>query len=206
MGTLMKFSSTDFVQESEITQLWHLALTGDRDSFQILLERTYDLMFQYGHKFSKDTELIKDSIQDVFLEILEKRNTLNKDIPPKAYLLASLRRRLHRLGQRQKWFLTGDSDCNAETFDFEFSAEYHLIQSESTRSVAEQLTSLMKELPKRQKEVLYLRFFQDLDRDEIAFMMNIRPQSVSNLLQEAFKWLKTQWRPVISLLPFLFSA
>ena len=206
MGTLMKFSTADFVQESEITQLWHLALNGDRDSFQRLLETTYDLMFQYGHKFSNDTELIKDSIQDVFLEILEKRNTLNKDIPPKPYLLASLRRRLHRLGQRQKWFLSEEPVSNSETFNFELSAEYHLIQSESTRSVANQIASLMNELPKRQKEVLYLRFFQDLDRDEIAFMMKIQPQSVSNLLQEAFKWLKTQWKPMISLFPFLFSA
>jgi RNA polymerase sigma factor (sigma-70 family) len=202
----MRYITIDTAQESEITQLWQLALSGDRSSFQKLLEVTYDLMFQYGHKFTQDRELIKDGIQDVFLEILEKRDTLSRNIPPKPYLLASLRRRLHRLSQRQKWLLPGEPVTDAVSFDTEFSAEHHLIQSESTRNIAEQMAALMQALPKRQKEVLYLRFFQELDRDEIAYMMNIRPQSVSNLLQEAFKWLKIHWRPVISLLPFLFRG
>lgn len=201
----MKTFSLNAIQEDEVAHLWYLALAGDRSSFQKLLETTYDLMFQYGHKFSKDTELVKDAIQDVFLEILEKRHVLNQDIPPKAYLLASLRRRLHRLGNRQRWLLSGDPVIESTDFDVEFSAEDCLIQSEYTRSMGEQMASLMNGLPKRQKEVVYLRFFENLERDEIAYMMEIRPQSVSNLLQTAFKWLKTQWKPVISfMLPGLF--
>ena len=200
----MKPFTIDPVQDSEIAHLWCLALQGDKNSFQKLLECTYDLMFQYGQKFNHDSELFKDAIQDVFLEILEKRTSINSNIPPKPYLLASLRRRLHRLGQRQRWLFSGEPVAEVMEFDVEFSAEHYFIQSEKTRDMAEQMATLMQELPKRQKEVIYLRFFQDLDRDEIAYMMDIQPQSVSNLLQTAFKWLKTQWKPIISLLPFIF--
>jgi RNA polymerase sigma factor (sigma-70 family) len=194
----MKSFGIDHLQEIEISQLWCSTLKGDRESFQKLMEATYDLMFQFGHKFSRDRELIKDSIQDVFLEILEKRTRLSSDIPPKPYLLASLRRRLHRLEQRQRWMVPGDTETTG--FEIEFSSEHYLILSEETGNIARQMTSLMNELPERQKEVVYLRFFQNLDRDEIADLMRIRPQSVSNLLQAAFKWLRTQWKPVISLL------
>lgn len=194
----MKYFGTDHFQEIEISQLWGHMLGGDRESFQKLLEATYDLMFQYGHKFTRDRELIKDSIQDVFLEILEKRNRLSSDIPPKPYLLASLRRRLHRLEQRQRWMVPGYTE--EVGFEIEFSSEHYLILSEDTGNTVRQVTTLMNELPERQKEVVYLRFFQNLDRDEIADLMQIQPQSVSNLLQSAFKLFRKQWKPVISLL------
>ena len=202
----MKLLRVARISDSETERLWRFALGGDRDAFQALLAATYDLMFEYGQKFSRDRELVKDAIQDVYLEVLEKRANLSPDIPPKAYLLASLRRRLHRLASRQRWLLSGDPVHTELQFDTEFSAEHYFIQAEDTRHVAGQMSALLNALPRRQKEVVYLRFFQDLSRDEIAYMMDIRPQSVSNLLQTAFKWLKEQWRPVISfLLPVFFS-
>ncbi|KQS27128.1 RNA polymerase sigma factor [Dyadobacter sp. Leaf189] len=197
----MKTFNVGSLSENEVTQYWKAALAGDRASFRKLLEATYDLMYQYGQKFSRDQELVKDAIQDVFLEVLEKRATLNGDIPPKPYLLASLRRRLHRLGHRSNWLLpTGEEHENE--FEIEFSSEHYFIISEENRHVAQQITSLMNALPARQKEVVYLRFFQELDRDEIAEIMHIRPQSVSNLLQTAFKWIREQWKTAI---PFLLS-
>ncbi|WP_031526951.1 RNA polymerase sigma factor [Dyadobacter crusticola] len=201
----MKTFNVGSLSENEITQYWQAALAGDRASFQKLLEGTYDLMYQYGQKFTRDPELVKDAIQDVFLGILEKRATVNASIPPKPYLLASLRRRLHRLGQRGNWLLDSGVDHGFD-FDIEFSSEYYFIISEENRHLAQQITSLMNALPARQKEVIYLRFFQDLDRDEIAGIMHIRPQSVSNLLQSAFKWLREQWKPAISVfLALLFQ-
>ncbi|CAG4990426.1 hypothetical protein DYBT9275_00526 [Dyadobacter sp. CECT 9275] len=185
--------------DDEEILLWHELLTGNVTSFEQLIGRTYDLLFQYGSKFSRDRELIKDSIQDVFLEVWEKRSTLNGNIPPKAYLLASLRRRLHRLGQRNRMVPVEDFSQLPSGFDIEFSAEYLFIRLEEDKQTASRITCLLNELPKRQKEAVYLKFFHDLDRDEIATIMDIHPQSVSNLLQTAFKWMKNQWKVLISI-------
>lgn len=96
------------LSDDEDTRLWQVLPSGDVASFEKLIARTYDTLFQYGCKFSRDKELIKDSIQDVFLEVWEKRESLNVNIPPKAYLLASLRRRLHRLAQRNRLVAVDD--------------------------------------------------------------------------------------------------
>lgn len=48
-------------------------------------------------------------------------------------------------------------------------------------------------MPKRQREVIYLQYYQNLTRDEIAKIMDINQQSVSNLLQAAFKSFRENW-------------
>jgi len=180
-------------------------LAGDPVSFEQLLQSTYNLLFHYGKKFTKDRELVKDSIQDVFLEVWEKRAVLNGGIPPRAYLLASLRRRLFRLEQRHRIMSPEDFSHGPEIeFDVEFSVEHSLIKLEEDRLTADRITFLLNKLPKRQKEAVYLRFFEQLDRDEIASIMEIHPQSVSNLLQTAFKWMKTHWKVAISIVCALF--
>jgi len=198
----MKPIIIDNHQENREIALWRELLAGHVGSFEQLIDRTYDLLFQYGNKFSRDRELVKDCIQDIFLEVWEKRNSLNHNIPPRAYLLASLRRRLHRVTQRNRLQPVEDFSPEGSQFDVEFSAEYQFIQTEQDQQIASRITTLMNELPKRQKEAVYLRFFHDLDREEIAAIMDIHPQSVSNLLQTAFKFLKTQWKAIISVAIF----
>ena len=189
----------------EEQKLWREMLAGDVTAYEQLIDRTYDLLFHYGTKFNSDGELIKDCIQDVFLGVWEKRDALNPEIPPKPYLLASLRRRLHRLASRLRMDCMDYYNETDIVFDLEFSAEYQLIESENDRLLASRMTEMLNELPKRQKEAIFLRFYNDMEREEIALVMDIQPQSVSNLLQEAFKFIKSHWKAIVSLaltLPF----
>jgi DNA-directed RNA polymerase specialized sigma24 family protein len=50
-------------------------------------------------------------------------------------------------------------------------------------------------LPERQKEVVYLKFFESLSREEISHILEIAPQTVSNILQIALGKLR-QGTPV----------
>lgn len=183
----------------EEQKLWREMLAGNVTAYEQLINRTYDLLFHYGTKFNSDRELVKDCIQDVFLGIWEKRSALNPEIPLKPYLLASLRRRLHRVASRLRMDCMDYFSESDIVFDLEFSAEYQLIESETDRLLASRMTEMLNELPKRQKEAIFLRFYNDMDRDEIAAVMDIQPQSVSNLLHEAFKFLRSQWKAIISL-------
>ena len=197
----MKFIANSIQQEEKEIALWREMLAGNVASFEMLIDVTYELLFQYGNKFCHDREMIKDCIQDVFLEVWEKKDNLNHDIPPKAYLLASLRRRLHRMIQKNRMLFL-DHLLPNEGFDIAFNTEHQFIQSEYDQQIASRMTHMLNGLPKRQKEAIYLKFFQDMERDEIAAIMDIHPQSVSNLLQSAFKFLKTQWRSIASLFMF----
>ncbi len=63
--------------------------------------------------------------------------------------------------------------------------------------MAQEIKIQLENLPKRQREVIYLKFFEGLNRDQIAEVMGINDQSVSNLLQMAIKQLKANWNGAV---------
>jgi RNA polymerase sigma factor (sigma-70 family) len=178
---------------SQEKAVWSRFLTGDTAAFEWLISSNFRALFHYGTKFSHDKEFVKDSIQDLFLLLWEKRENLSRDIPIKPYMMASLRRLMHRSSNKNR--VSEDfNEQNKAGFVLEFSVEEEYIQLESTKLVTQKLRELMDKLPKRQKEVLYLKFFQELERDQISEIMEISPQTVSNLLQIAIKHLKNHWK------------
>jgi RNA polymerase sigma factor (sigma-70 family) len=72
----------------------------------------------------------------------------------------------------------------------EFSIEHHLIREQTLRETANTFSDLLNKLPKRQKEIIYLRFYQDLEVSEIVEIMEINAQSVYNLIHKALANLR----------------
>jgi len=178
--------------------LWRRLLAGEVPAFEEIMREHYTALFRYGTRFSRDRALVQDAIQDVFLEVWEKRAHIDDRIPPKPYLMASVRRRIHRLTNSSPPVLNADAPEN-NPFDIEFSVEESFIRTEDTLKLAQHLSSLLNGLPPRQQEAVYLKFFHEMSRDEISEVMHIAPQSVSNLLQTAIKWLKVNWSKNLAL-------
>ena len=84
-----------------------------------------------------------------------------------------------------------------------------MIASEQAKNLSKHFNELITKLPARQKEVIYLKFFETLSREEIANVLEIAPQTVSNILQIALAKLKTGtpesvWKLYKLLLALLF--
>jgi RNA polymerase sigma factor (sigma-70 family) len=173
----------------EITEIWKLFVDGDDRSFRRLIFQYYAGLFNYGSKFTADRDLVKDGIQDLFLTLWNKRKSISQPQNVKAYLFASLRRIIHRkLADHQKTKARNEGiDID---FEFQVSIESQYVKEETTANIAKKMASLIEKLPARQKEVIFLKFYQDFNRNEIAHAMDITPQTVSNLLQIALHKLK----------------
>lgn len=171
-------------------QQWQRFLNGDIDAYEKVLQFHFRDLFYYGSKFSKDPEFVKDAIQDLFLTLWEKRENLGNDVPVKAYLMASLRRIMHRSAKINSRIPRVALDDINQTFEVDFSIEQKLIETEIAQIRVLKIKKSIEELPARQKEVIYLKYFQELDRSQIADIMGISPQTVSNLLQIALSQLK----------------
>lgn len=174
--------------------IWQRFLAGEVEAFDHLMKHHFRTLFHYGSKFSKDKEFVKDNIQDLFLILWERRQNLSRDIAVKPYLMASLRRLMHRSAMSKPLLSDSSIEEINGNFDIEFSVEEEYIENESTLVITQKLKKLLDELPQRQKEVVYLKFFQEMDRGQISEVMSISPQTVSNLLQIAIKQLKKHWR------------
>jgi RNA polymerase sigma factor (sigma-70 family) len=187
------------------SKLWSNLKKGDENAFSVLFKRHYSQLVRYGNSFSPFPEKVQDCVQDVFTDIWIYRHKLNDDVVVKAYLLASVRKRISRLQERDRIFGKSTSTDSIK-FLFDFSIEHHFIADEITANKVKRLNQIMNNLPSRQKEALYLRYNQELTIDQIAHTLEINYQSANNLLHRALLYLRKEWQGIMSLILLLFSV
>jgi RNA polymerase sigma factor (sigma-70 family) len=170
--------------------LWTALKSGDLQAYSTLFKIYYPLLHNYGLKLSNYNEqLTEDCLQDFFLYIYDHRENLSDLDAIKPYLYVSFRRSLFRAIKKAS--KTINYDENENTFvDFNFSTEDAMIQQEIDTLKQKNLAKHLNELPNRQKEVLYLKYYSDLNTDDIAKVLEINYQSVLNLIHKGIKKLR----------------
>lgn len=168
---------------------------GNEAALGVLIKKHFNPLLNYGYRFVKDEDFVKDCVQEVFIEIWQRREKVSVPDSVKAYLLSSVRKKVLRESYRQQ--IIRDEPERIGISDgvvgFDRSPEWVLIENETVSEISEKVKKSIHKLSKRQQEVLYLQYFQDLSREEIAGIMNINLQSVSNLLQTAFSSFRNHW-------------
>ena len=183
--------------------LWQSLKRSEKAAFEILLKKYYPIVLNYGVRFYKDKEFVKDCVQDLFIEIWNRREYLADVVSVKSYLLHSIRKNIIRESSRLKWFREADKISDDHDFDVEFDIETYLISREVENELLQKLRFELDKLTKRQREAIFLRFNQDLSYEEIAIIMDINYRSVVNLIHEAIKAIRKNWFAVL-LSSFLF--
>lgn len=179
-------------KEEDSQRLWQDYRAGDSTALAQLMQAHYTGLFHLGTRLCADQELVKDCIQELFLSLWQIHATINEVENVRAYLLKSLKTKILReLSKKHYHFLD-----ITEEYDFEvtFSADMRMIEDEHEVYQLKQLEKVLGELPQRQQELIYLRFYQNLSYDQIADTMQIGRQSLYNLLQKALNSLRKDWQ------------
>jgi RNA polymerase sigma factor (sigma-70 family) len=165
----------------------------DEEALASLMDIYYADLYNYAARFTKDDGLIKDCIQEVFISLWQRRETSVTILSPKYYFLRAIKNKVlkavHRNAQK------GTSADLLDEYDFfhEFSIEQIIIEKQVSEEKAGKLRKILSLLSRRQKEIIYLKYYQHLDHGQIAELMNISSQSVYNLLHEAIHNLRSLW-------------
>src|SRR5579871_1752414 len=148
--------------------LWESFRNGDRDAFASLFRRHYEALFRYGSKFIDNTSQLEDCIQELFVELWQS-NSRAPVASVRAYLLKSLKYKILKTYRRRRDLVP----LSDEQGDFEWSHEDHLISGEQSAENNRKVLSALDRLSNRQKEIVYLKYFQNLSYEEISDIMNI---------------------------------
>lgn len=189
----MKTNDQVITKNTDDALLWQALKRSEKAAFEILLKKYYAVVLNYGVRFFRDKEFVKDCVQDLFVEIWNRREYLSDVISVKSYLLQSLRKNIIRESTRLKWFREADKISEEQDFNVEFDIETYLISRELENESLQKLRSELDNLTKRQREAIFLRFTQDLSYEEIANIMDINYRSVVNLIHEAIKAIRKNW-------------
>ena len=122
-------------------------------SFEEIYRSHVTSLMQYGLKFTKDKELVKDCIHELFVDIYRYRESLGEIHKIKPYLMKSLRTKL------TKSILATRKDISLNIEERSFVPRYSLEQTfekEETEQVKKKiLSNLLNKLSSRQKEAVY---------------------------------------------------
>ncbi len=171
------------------SSLWNQLRNGDEEAFSNLFERYYSPLVNYGKTLVKGEDIVKDCVQDVFVDLWTYRYKLNEANAVKAYLLSCVRKRIARLHSRDHIF-SNIKRVDSLEFLLDFSIEDQLIIDETNAIKVEQLNASINKLSDRQKEALYLRYHQGLSVEQVSEVLNLNYQSTKNLIHRAILQLR----------------
>ena len=117
-------------QTTDDTKLWEDFRKGEKYALSHVYYKYADLLFRYGKKFTSDDELVKDTIQDLFFDLIRTRSTLGTTNHIYYYLIKAFRRRLfHNLAGTKKINL-GDENPEIQIANIVYSIEDEWIGKE----------------------------------------------------------------------------
>jgi RNA polymerase sigma-70 factor (ECF subfamily) len=163
--------------------------SGDYKAFKLLFESYYDILCNFSLKFVDESYVADDVVQEVFINIWEKRKTLEISGSVKSYLYTAVKNRcLNRL--------KADKSRKLNT-DYFFAqgdkvVDHSEIEQEEFR---DHLFSCIEKLPPRCKEVFIRSRFDDLKQEKIAELLDITLKTVKAQIGKALKLLKTCLQP-----------
>lgn len=174
----------------EDIQLWRRISGGDRAALSELFKKYYRKLLNYGLTFISNDAIVKDSIQEVFIAIWDQRHNLSEVDYVRSYLYISLRRMIFRQARQQKNRESRNQSYTNDSFQYSLNRENIIILNELEKEQQDQLENALRNLNKRQKEAIFLKFFNGLSASEIAEVMEVKPQSVYNHIHRAINVLR----------------
>ncbi len=166
----------------------HLALDiqkGGEQSLVLLIERHYSALLGFIQRLNGgNTALAEDIVQEVFIQVGRMIHQYQYPRPFKAWLYAiatNMARNQYRRGEERHQVVVDET-----TLEHLEAVEDPLSQSDNAQDIAKMLSAL----PAHQREVILLRFYQELSLSEIAVVLNIPLGTVKSRLSLGLRQLK----------------
>lgn len=182
---------------------WNKFRKGDKEAYALLYKIYFRRLYNYGRKFTSDTECVKDCIQDLFTKLWRNKSTVGETSSVKNYLFCSFRRILiDKINHQKKDALSEEID---DSYTFEISLPYEslLINHQAEAERKEELARAIQALSSRQKEAIFLKFYESNSYEEVASIMAISTKSLYKLVAKAITTLRESVKKTYFLLSLL---
>ena len=180
--------------------LWNSFKKGNELALSILYKKYIQLLYSYGLHTIRDHDIVMDCLQDLFSGFWQKRESISSVQSVKSYLFKSFRRSLiHRIVEQRKHSAPLPDN---ESFEFMPSIESVLIEDEIRAEQTDRLKKCIQSLTKGQREVIYLKFYNELSYQEIAEITELQIDSVYNLVSKTIELLRRKLQVAKPHIPF----
>jgi len=184
--------STIFKDKSYWISKWVKFNSGDRTAFEEIYTQFIDVLFSYGSKMTHDKELIKDSIQDLFVDIYRYKVNLRQPESFEYYLFKALKRLIQKKLKRKGKTSNFESQ-DFFAFELTFNLEEDYIQKETEKSKLKVLQEILYELSQTDRELLFYKFNSKLTYKEIGKLIGLNTDAVKKKIYRIINHLRNAY-------------
>lgn len=172
---------SNLMSGSILDKLFERTKAGDTIAFTALYKHTWQKLYQLAFRKTQDEEEAKDIVQDTYIQLWQKRESIHIQGSVEAYLYAMTKYELVRRMQRS---------LNDEAHRFDYRQLIDTLSAAGDQQVfAEELEAQLKKeinaLPSKQQHIYRLHQEDNLSTGEIAQELGLAEQTVKNQLGHA---------------------
>jgi RNA polymerase sigma-70 factor (ECF subfamily) len=169
-------------------RLIRLAQQGDAGACAALYDRHYDAVFRYCYYRVEDVSLAEDLASEVFVRMVEKLDTFRVRGRPLLAWLYTIARNLVTDAYRNNGRADHVPLDRASTVSMD--GETALMQRVDRRLSADCLAVAMERLTCEQRQVILLKFIEDLNNTQVARLMSKSEGAIKSLQHRALHALR----------------
>jgi RNA polymerase sigma-70 factor (ECF subfamily) len=179
-------ADTEFTDQDVLNRL----VKGDKSALQILFNNYYTDLVRFGIKYVKNHEISEELVQEVFINIWERHQSLVITSSLKSYLFTSVKYRAFnylRLQMPKEKLME-----NIELLDTFANTEDYQVSPELKKEVSKAIDSL----PTKCRAILIMSKMDGMSHREIAKELGVSEKTVENQITIAFKKLRVALEPI----------
>ena len=167
----------------------------DKDSFEALFRKYFPPLMSFARKILVDEDDAREVVQQVFINLWEKREKIDLSKSLKSYLFTSVHNRsLNVIRDRKKF--------SAEEVP-EMAGEWDVSAQIESMELEEKIQKPCNHLPEKCRQIFELNRFDGLKYSEIALKLGISVKTVENQMSKALKILREKLLKYLTLLLWL---
>ncbi|MCE5347925.1 MAG: sigma-70 family RNA polymerase sigma factor [Bacteroidales bacterium] len=184
-------------QTIDYLSLWNKFIKdGNQTALSIIYMDYYDVLFNYGSKYTKDTQIIEDSIQNIFSNFLKVRKNLGEVHNLSGYILISFRRQLFLdIKNHKKLFLP--ENLSDDHFNYFADQEQDITDREENDRINMIVKRCIRNLTPKQQEIIYLHFECELSYEDLSGMFDITVESCYKTVYRSIKLIREEAEKIL---------
>lgn len=176
--------------------IWKSFCKGNESTFNYIYKNYASDLYAFGFQFCGDSHLVEDCIQNVFIYLRRKRESLSEVKSIKSYLFRCIQSEIIKRLKERGLLVDTDELQYKKAFSISLSPETILIESESQERKKKMINLALDKLTVRQRQALILLYEEEMSYNEIAEVMGFNEvKSARKLVYRALASLKEVINP-----------
>lgn len=156
-------------------------INSDENAFDELFRTLYPELVKFSYKYLQEKQSASDIVQQAFINLWQKRKTLNPNESVKPYMYKIVRNlSLNLIRDEPEMQYVSDQEFNEIYEIAEIEEDQKEDQKEDIYQSIKMIEEWVMQLPEKQKNAIVLAKFEGLNQDEIAEVMNVSKNTVNN--------------------------